>query len=130
LLPVFALLIPLVGCPGPQLVHYDETTYQHLTFVKPEILALYDELKADPINDTKISGIDLKIAQIREYEAGKGPGNVDMTHQVDLIQNMFRKHIAERRRDGPWNDANLGNHKDAITKLLDIAIKTEQSLNR
>ena len=81
----FLLLFPLVGCPGPQLVHYDETTYQHLTFVKPEILALYDTFKIDPVNDSKISDIDLKIVQIREYEAGKGAGNVDMTHQVDLI---------------------------------------------
>ncbi len=126
----FLFLFPLVGCPGPQLVRYDETTYQHLTFVKPEILALYDTFKMDPLNDNKIGDVDLKVAQIREYEAGKGPGNADMTHQIDLVQTMFKKHVAERRRDGPWNDANLGNHKEAIANLLDTAIKTEQALNK
>ena len=126
----FLLLFPFVSCSGPQLVHYDEMTYQHLTFVKPEILALYDTFKTDPLNDTKIGEMDLKLEQIHEYENGKGPGNVDMTHQVDLIQSTFKKHMNERRRDGPWNDANLDDHKDAITKLLNTAIKTEQALNK
>lgn len=121
---------PMIGCSGPQLARYDETTYQRVTFAKPEVLAVYDTFKIDPIDEGKVGEIDLKLAQIREYEAGKGAPNVDMTHQVELIQGMFKKHVAERRRDGPWNDANLGNHKDAISKAFDIAIKTEQAKNK
>jgi len=127
---VFVLVIPLAGCPSAQLARYNEATYQHLTFEKPEVLALYDTFKSDPLNDEKIRDIDLKLAQIREFEAGKGPSNADMTHQVDSIQNMFKKHVAERRRDGPWSDPNLMNHKDSIGEAFDIAIRTVQALNK
>jgi hypothetical protein len=120
----------LIGCGGPQLARYDVTTYQNITFEKPEVLALYDTFRVDPINENKFNDVDLKLAQIREYEAGKGPGNVDMTQQIESIKSMFEKHVAERRRDGPWNEANLGNHKDAISDAFDVAIKTEQAKNK
>ena len=124
------LVTPLIGCGGPQLARYDATTYQNLTFEKPEVLAVYDTFKSDPINESQINAINLKLSQIHEYEAGKGSGNVDMTSQVESIQNMFKKHVTERRRDGVWNDTNLANHKDAISEAFDKAIKTEQAKNK
>jgi hypothetical protein len=105
-------------------------TYRQLTDEKPEVLALYDSFKSDPIDENKVSEIELKLAKTREYEAGKGAGNVDMTSQVESIQSMFKKHVVERRKDGPWNDANLGNHKDAIAEAFDKTIKTVRALNK
>ena len=119
----------ILGCGGVPLARYDASTYQSLTFEKPEILAVYDTFKVNPVDDSKVSAADLKLAQIHEYEVGK-PGNVDMAHQVENIQKMFDKHVAERRRDGPWSDVILSNHIDSISEVFDIAIKTEQAKNK
>lgn len=122
--------VPFTACGGPQLNRYDATTYQNLTYEKPEVLALYDSFGTDPINDGKVNDVGLKLSQIHEYEAGKGAGNIDMTHQVESIQKLFQKHVSERRRDGAWNATNLTNHKETISEAFDIAIKTEQAKNK
>lgn len=123
-------VISISGCGGVALTKYDDRTYQQVTFAKPEVLAVYDSFAADPIDETKISAENLKLAQLREYEAGKGAANAEMIQQVESIQNLFKRHTAERRRDGPWNETNLNNHKATISAAFDLAIKTEQAKNR
>ncbi len=120
----------LSACGGVSVTKYDDHTYQQVAFVKPEILAVYDSFKIDPINDAKVEGVDLKLAQYQTYEAGKGPANIEMTQQLETIQKLFKKHVAERKRDGPWNDTVIGNHKEIISEACDIAIKTERAKNK
>jgi hypothetical protein len=120
----------LSGCAGVQVAKYDEQSYQQVAFVKPEILAVYDTFTVDPINEAKVEAVDLKLAQYHSYEAGKGPANAEMTQQIGHVQELYKKHVAERRRDGPWNATNLANHKETITDACDIAIKTERVKNK
>jgi hypothetical protein len=120
----------MTGCGGNALTKYDENTYQQVTFVKPQILATYDTFKTDPLNQPKIDETDLKLAQLQTYEAGKGPANVEMTQQVESIQKLFRKHVAERKRDGVWNEVVTNDHKEIISEACDLAIKTEAAKNR
>lgn len=122
--------LTLGGCAGVQLAKYDDRSYQQVTFVKPEILAVYDTFAVDPINEAKVEAVDLKLAQYQAYEAGKGPANSDMTRQVENVQALYKKHVSERRRDGPWNPTNIANHKETITDACDITIRTEQAKNK
>lgn len=118
------------GCAGNTLTKYDESTYQQVTFIKPQILATYDTFKVDPLNQPKIDETDLKLAQLQTYVSGKGLGNADMTQQVESIQKLFRKHVAARKRDGVWNDVVTDNHKEIISEACDLAIKTEAAKNK
>lgn len=120
----------LNGCVGAPIAKYDDRSYQQVAFVKPEILAVYDTFAMDPINESKVEAVDLKLAQYQAYEAGKGVPNAEMTQQVEKVQKLYKKHVAERRRDGPWNETNLANHKESITEACDIAIKTERAKNK
>lgn len=122
--------LSMSGCSGVPITKYDDRSYQQITFVKPEILAVYDTFTVDPIDEAKVSAVDLKLAQYQAYESGKGPTNTEMTQQVEHMQALYRKHVAERRRDGPWNATNLANHKETIVEACDIAIKTEQAKNK
>lgn len=119
-----------LGCSGPQLAKYDETSYRNLTYLKPEVVALYEGFKKDPIDEKVVEATQLKVAQAREYEVGKGLPNADMTAQVDTLQKMFKRHVEGRRRDGPWNDVAFQNYRDDITTAFDLTIRTEQAKNR
>ena len=66
--------------------YYDPTTYKNLTDLKPEVIALYDTFDTDSIDMFKIAAIRLKLAQIYEYENGKGTKNAETTRQIKIIQ--------------------------------------------
>lgn len=125
------LLLSLSGCAHLfGLAYYDPTTYKNLTDLKPEVMALYDTFTKDTVNAEKIDSIRLKLAQIYEYENGKGEKNAETTKQIEKIQGMFERHVNNRLTQGKWNDAHLTNQKENMAEAFDIAIQTERLKNK
>lgn len=125
------LLLSLSGCAHLfGLSYYDPTTYKNLTDIKPEVMALYDTFTRETVNAEKIDSIRLKLAQIYEYENGKGEKNAETTKQIKIIQGIFERHVKNRLTQGKWNEAHLMNQKENIAEAFDIAIQTERLKNK
>jgi len=110
--------------------YYDQTTYKNLTDLKAEILFLYDTFASDSIDEAKIAAARLKLAQIYEYEKGKGEKNRETREQLELLQQMFERHIGDRVKGGKWTPAHVGNQKTNLAEAFDLAIATERAKNK
>ena len=74
--------------------------------------------------------LTLKLAQIYEYERGKGEKNKETFLQIRMIEEMFKRHINDRMKNGLWSDSHLNNQKENIAEAFDIAIRTENLKNK
>ena len=110
--------------------YYDQTTYKNLTDLKPEILFLYDTFATDSMDEAKIAAARLKLAQIYEYEKGKGEKNRETREQLELLQQMFERHIGDRVKGGKWTPAHVRNQKTNLAEAFDLAIATERVKNK
>ena len=125
------LLLYLSGCALFGFVtYYDPTTYKNLTDLKPEVIVLYETFTGDSVDTDKIAAIRLKLAQIYEYENGKGAKNIETTRQIKIIQEIFERHVNDRIKNGKWNETHLNNQKRNIAEAFDIAIQTERLKNK
>ena len=128
----FVLFLSLVGCRFlfnfP--TYYDAITYKNLTELKPRVEFLYDKFTSEEIPREEIESIRLRLAQVYEYEKGKGVKNLETYQQVHKIQGMFDRHVLDRKRDGPWSREHMENKKDLIMAAFDIAIVTERKKNK
>ena len=90
-LHLLAIIVILYGCAGilGGITYYDPTTYKNLTDLKPQVLALYNTFTGDPVDSDEIDVIRLKLAQVYEYEKGKGEKNAETIEQIQIIQEMF-----------------------------------------
>lgn len=122
-------LVLCVGCYNIGLTYFDPTTYQYLTELKPRIIILYDSFTQEHIDSLEVKAIQLKFAQILEYEKGKGETNSETIRQIEIIQEMFEDHVDGRLAEGPWSDTVLANYKENIRDAFDKAIQTEWSKN-
>lgn len=121
----------LLGCSFSfkGITYYDPTTYKNLTDLKPEVMALYETFTSDSIDTNKIAEIYLNFEKIYEYEKGKGEKNFETTKQIEIIKNMFKKHVDDRNK-GKWNETHMENQKQLIGEAFDIAIETERLKNK
>lgn len=126
------LLLYLSGCAHLLgfATYYDPVTYKNLTDLKPEVIALYETFTGDSVDTNQIAAIHLKLAQMYEYENGKGAKNIETTKQIKIIQEMFERHIADRIKNGKWNETHLNNQKQNMAEAFDIAIQTERLKNK
>ncbi len=134
-LEVAAILLfwlSLCGCAHQLgfVTYYDPVTYKNLTDLKPEILALYDSFATDSLNSSQIAGLRLKLAQMYEYEYGKGQKNAETSEQIKILRNLFEKHVDDRMKNGKWSATHLSNQKQNLTEAFDIAIQTERIKNK
>lgn len=129
---ILLLWLILSGCAHQLgfVTYYDPVTYKNLTDLKPEILTLYDSFAADSLNSSQIAGLRLKLAQMYEYEYGKGRRNAETSEQIKIIQNLFEKHVDDRMKNGKWSATHLGNQKQNLAEAFDIAIQTERIKNK
>ena len=116
----------LLGFP----TYYDQTTYKNLTDLKAEILFLYDTFATDSMDEAKIAAARLKLAQVYEYEKGKGEKNRETREQLELLQQMVERHIGDRVKGGIWTPAHLRNQKTNLAEAFDLAIATERAKNK
>jgi hypothetical protein len=116
----------LLGFPA----YYDATTYKNLTDLKAESLLLYDTFVSDPLDEAKVASVRLKLAQAYEYEKGKGTNNTETRRQLEIIQQMFGRHVNDRLAGGKWTAAHLANQKTNLGEAFDIAIATERLKNK
>lgn len=111
--------------------YFDFTTYKNLTYLKPEILMLYDSFATDQPDSEGVRAIRLKLGQMIEYEKGKGLQNAETARQCELINGMFERHVKDRMESGgPWSEEDLANSKENISEAFDIAISTENLKNK
>jgi len=110
--------------------YYDQTTYKNLTDLKVEILFLYDTFATDSIDEAKIAAARLKLAQVYEYEKGKGEKNRESREQLELLQQMFERHVGDRVKGGKWTPAHVRNQKTNLAEAFDLAIATERVKNK
>jgi hypothetical protein len=126
----FLFFLLCLGCSASLLHYYDPTTYKNLTDLKPEVTALYESFIEEEIDKKAIAAIRLKLAQVFEYEKGKGENNHETARQIELIRKMFGEHVQERLKNGKWSEPNLQNKKENIEDAFDIAISTERLKNK
>jgi hypothetical protein len=119
----------LAACQLLAVSHYDPTTYRNLTETKPVVAQFYESLVGDGVDETELKRIRLKLAQIYEYENGKGADNADIVQQIEVIRRMFERHMSERA-NGPWTRAHMENERENMLEAFDIAIATEALKNR
>jgi len=112
------------------LTYFDPTTYKNLTDLKPRVDNLYLLFVTDQYDTLKVQNIKLRLAQIYEYERGKGSDNEATAKQINLIRGMFDRHSTSRLNGGRWSNEMLQNNKENIMKLFDTAIETEWLKNR
>jgi len=110
--------------------YYDATTFKSLTDLKAEILFLHDTFATDSLDEAEIMAIRLKLAQVYEYEKGKGEKNKETREQLEIIQQMFGRHIGDRVKNGKWSAVHLANQKTNLAEAFDIAISTERLKNK
>jgi len=82
------------------------------------------------VKPERIEDVRIRLAQIYEYEKGKGERNIETTKQIKIIQDMFERHLQDRLDHGKWNAAHCENMKENIAEAFDIAIATEQAKNK
>jgi hypothetical protein len=116
----------ILGFPS----YYDATTYKSLTDLKAETLFLYDTFTTDSLDEAKLTALRLKLAQVYEYEKGKGENNKETREQVEIIQQMFGRHLSDRVKNGKWPAVHLTNQKTNLADAFDIAIATERLKNK
>src|SRR3970282_2932073 len=80
-------LLYLAGCasllwPPPS---YDSRTYKSLPDLKPEVILLYKTFGGEELKAGKIEAVRLRLAQIYEYERGKGGEGVGSGRQIGII---------------------------------------------
>ena len=125
------ILLCLFGCSHLGIItYYDLTTYKNLTSLKPQVLELYETFAKESVDTKLIADTRLKLAQIYEYEKGKGVRNRETYTQIKIIQNMFERHVEDRMKGEKWNKTHLNNLKQNISEAFDIAIRTEARKNR
>jgi len=105
---------------------YDSATYKSLTDMKPEVVVLYKTFADEDLKLEKIEAVRLRLAQIYEYEKGKGEGGIETIRQIEIIQRMFERDVKDRMENGRWNEVHLANQRQNITEAFDIAIQTER----
>lgn len=129
---VLLLLLSCTSCSlfQPGLSYYDSTTYKNLTDLKPQVVFLYQGLSDKQIDEKSIATIRLKLAQIYEYENGKGKDNEETTKQIQVIQAAFERNIKERRDRGPFKLEFRNDLVDRISKDFDHAIQSEALKNK
>ena len=91
---------------------------------------LYDTFTQNEINEQRIESIQLKLAQMYEYEKGKGERNKETMLQIGIIQNMFERHVEDRIENGIWSEVHARNIKENMSEAFDIAISTENLKNK
>ena len=128
--PLLALAAILSGCAALGLSPYDPTTYRNLTGLKPKIAMLYETFTRDPVNEEKIGEARLELAQIYEYEKGKGESNKETARQVQLIREMFERQVENRLKQGKWSVTFMQNATENIQDAFDVAIRTERLKNK
>ncbi|MEK7273675.1 MAG: hypothetical protein AAB110_00315 [Candidatus Desantisbacteria bacterium] len=125
-------LICLSGCAhiNGGITYFDSTTYKNLTDLKPEVMALYDTFGMDTIDNSKISAVNLKLAQMYEYEKGKGEWNKETYKLIERIQILFKRHIDNRLQSGAWSTVHANNQKETIAEAFKLSIETEALKNK
>jgi hypothetical protein len=129
-IPFFLSLLVFFTQCTPFISYYDPTTYKNLTDLKPEVVFLYQGFVDSSIDLEKIGEIRLRLAQVYEYEKGKGLKNKETYEQLEIIQNMFERHVKNRLEEGKWTKDHLENVKTNIEEAFDIAIQTEILKNK
>lgn len=124
------LFLQLLGCSGPLLHYYDPTTYKNLTDLKPKVSALYESFLDEDIDSKGIAQIRLELAQVHEYEKGKGESNKETATQIKIIRSLLDEQVQDRLKNGRWSSIHLENQKENIEDAFDIAIQTERLKNK
>ena len=132
ILLLLILIVCISGCAGwlgfP--TYFDPTTYKNLTDVKPKVIMVYESFTGENVKSEKVDDIRLKLAQMYEYEKGKGAQNRETFLQLEIIQRIFERHVEDWQENGPWSVSHMENQKQTISEAFDIAIETENLKNK
>jgi hypothetical protein len=125
------LIFSVQGCSiFSSVSYYDPTTYRNLIELKVYTMFLYETLSDDSLDLKEVRNIRIRLAMAYEYEKGKGEQNNETAQQIKTIQEMFDKHIDDRKAKGRWSVSHLNNQLENIMEAYDIARKTELLKNK
>lgn len=112
----------LAGCAGS---FYDLTTIRNLGALETKVAMLYEGFIQETINPDKIAEIGLDLTLAYEHERGKS-ANRETARQVQIIREMFDRHVDHRVKQGRWSTTFMQNARQNIQDAFDIAIRTER----
>lgn len=103
----------------------DATTIGQLESARDQVHGLYDTFTATSIDEDRVKSVQSTLEALRAYELNKGTTNTLMVKQVEAIQSLFEKHLAERRAVRSWSGTHKNNKKELIGLAFQAAIATE-----
>ena len=130
LMSAVAVLLGACSLLNSNISYYDATTYKNLTDLKPRVVFLYDTFGGDSVDMQEVRSIRLTMAQMLEYERGKGEKNKLTVDQLKILRDMFEDDVQHRVKNGKWSPAQKQNQIDNISDAFDTAITTERLKNK
>ena len=132
---VLAIVVVLPGCAlFTSVAYFDANTYQALTHAKPVVALLYESFENETVDMEQVAAFRMRMAQMLEYELGKGNSEAAQVKQIRKIQGMFERHVADRvGKDGrgkPWDVKYTQGKTQMILAAFDSAIRTEEAKNK
>jgi hypothetical protein len=119
----------LCACSHIALSRYDAVTVLNLKKLQPSVNIAYASFKEQAIDESANKLLSDEIGAALDYEKRKGEANVDMVHQVEIIQAMYSRHVSERTSQGKWTLEYSMRKKSALLTAIDTAIETENLKN-
>ncbi len=103
----------------------DAQSISQLESARDQVHGLYDTFTATKIDEDRVKAVESTLAALRSYELAKGSTNTLMVKQIEAIQSLFEKHLAERRAVSRWSGTHKNNKKELIGLAFQAAIATE-----
>jgi len=129
--PVLIFFLLLQSCAlFNGITYYDYTTYKNLTENKAEVLALYETFINEKVDSAAVREVRLKLSKMYEYEKGKGETNQETFKQIQILRDIFDRHVNARLQNGKWTTENMQNLSENIADAFDLAISTEALKNK
>ncbi|MCR9145248.1 MAG: hypothetical protein NXI24_23620 [bacterium] len=122
---VAALLLTLGYCAPTR----DAQTITQLESARDQVHSLYDTFTGSKIDEDRVDAVRSTLAAMRSYEESKGRTNVLMVKQIEAIEALFEKHLAERKAVSRWSGTHKNNKKELIGVAFQTAIATENEKN-
>lgn len=122
------------ACTSVPISYYDATTYEQLTSLKAETMALVESFDTKPLaeNEKRLEEVTLSLRKGYEYEHGKGQPNSDTAKQFEIIMKLFQDDVQDYQDSGPGMLGKKFFREAAVVlgQAFDIAIKTENLKNK
>lgn len=109
---------------------YDKETHKNMAYLKPLVEDVYNMYQEKLLDAKYIYSVNNIFRQILSYEKSKGISNLDTVKQIEIVKNMFGRHLKERLTTTVWTKDHTENKLKNIQEAIDIVIESEKLKNK